>query len=45
MNFLDEQYLEQEKARLLEKYNCKTINEVLYKQNSILKKQNLYLKE
>jgi hypothetical protein len=36
-NFLDEEYLEREKQRLLRKYNCNTIKEVLEKQESLQK--------
>lgn len=44
MNFLDEHYLEQEKQRLLQKYNCKTIKEVLAKQERILREQAIRIK-
>ena len=41
MNFLDEHYLETEKQRLLKKYGCDTIDEVLIKQKQILQEQAL----
>jgi hypothetical protein len=41
MNFLDEHYLEQEKQRLLQKYGCSTIEEVIAKQEQNLRAQSL----
>jgi len=43
LNFSCETCVESEKERLLKKYDCKTLNDVLEKQEDLLKK--LHLKE